>query len=696
MTDPNEFESVLPDHAPEASRRLGSLVLLALAAAALAAGMYRYHPFFADDSFISLRYSQRLLDGHGLTWTDGVRVEGYSNLLWVLGVAAVGLTGMDLVTAARLLGFLGVLAAIAALIWWWRPAGRSPWPALVATSLSVAICGPATVWAVGGLEQPLVFATVTWGTVLLLRQLTRDEPDTRQLVLAGVAYGLLCLTRPDGAVVPVIAVGVLFLASWKRPRRWAPAMTLAAIPAACVVGQQIFRLVYYRDWVPNTSYAKVATNLDRVKEGAEYMWVAHLTLLALSIPALVAIGFAVFRPSALTPGARLRIAFLTLAWIGWSCYVTVIGGDIFPAFRHVFPALTMAALLALEGWQALVDLDRPRSLVGRVAFVAFAGACWLALVVHFIGIRLTDHRTQVAAGIVAVVVSLPVAKVVASRFAIAPWHIWGAIVVSLACTATATEIHPAFIRAVDERWEWDCEKIADTLRDGLADRAPLLAVDPAGCLPYFSELPSIDMLGLNDRYLAHHRPDDLGTGAIGHELGNGAYVLRRQPDLVIMCGPNGSSTGCFRSGEEMLESDTFRRDYRLERVISEPDDYETLVWVRVPGRVGVDRADDRVTIPGLLLADHRGDGDARLADGRIVTVLAAGGATEFTDLDLDAGTWTIDVAATGEVTATVDGRGVTSLDPTTVRLDDDGTVDVRLDAAGDAVVTAVTLRRESP
>ena len=41
-------------------------------------------PFFSDDAFVSLRYAERLLHGDGLTWTDGERVEGYSNLLWVL------------------------------------------------------------------------------------------------------------------------------------------------------------------------------------------------------------------------------------------------------------------------------------------------------------------------------------------------------------------------------------------------------------------------------------------------------------------------------------------------------------------------------------------------------------------------------------------------------------------------------------
>jgi len=54
-------------------------------------------PFFVDDSFIALRYVWRLLHGRGLTWTDGDHVEGYSNLLWVLIVAAGGLFTTNLV-----------------------------------------------------------------------------------------------------------------------------------------------------------------------------------------------------------------------------------------------------------------------------------------------------------------------------------------------------------------------------------------------------------------------------------------------------------------------------------------------------------------------------------------------------------------------------------------------------------------------
>ncbi len=45
--------------------------------------------FLTDDAFISFRYVQNLLEGHGLVFNVGERVEGYSNFLWVLELAAI-------------------------------------------------------------------------------------------------------------------------------------------------------------------------------------------------------------------------------------------------------------------------------------------------------------------------------------------------------------------------------------------------------------------------------------------------------------------------------------------------------------------------------------------------------------------------------------------------------------------------------
>ena len=111
------------NHVPERVRDSVWLKLLGLAVLAtmLAHGASSL-PFITDDALISLRYSERLLDGQGLTWNDGERVEGYSNLLWVLLSAAPGGAGMNLIVAVRALGLAAAgVQQLQGMIRWTQP-----------------------------------------------------------------------------------------------------------------------------------------------------------------------------------------------------------------------------------------------------------------------------------------------------------------------------------------------------------------------------------------------------------------------------------------------------------------------------------------------------------------------------------------------------------------------------------------------
>jgi hypothetical protein len=139
-------------------------------------------------------------------------------------------------------------------------------------------------------------------------------------------------------------------------------------------------------------------------------------------------------------------------------------------------------------------------------------------------------------------------------------------------------------------------------RDGVQRQRPLLAVDPAGCLPYFSKLPSVDMLGINDHYLARHRPADFGTGYIGHELGNGAYVLSRKPDLVLFNVPTGGKKPNFRSGIEMMEDPRAEFTSTFARLRSSVSVRSGLAHLDADrGRGGI-HGPDRIRIPEYLFS----------------------------------------------------------------------------------------------
>jgi hypothetical protein len=198
-------------------------------------------------------------------------------------------------------------------------------------------------------------------------------------------------------------------------------------------------------------------------------------------------------------------------------------------------------------------------------------------------------------------------------------------------------------KARHERWEWDGAELGLLLKQAFAPQQPLVAVDPAGCIPYFSELPSLDMMGLNDRYLARHRPVGFGTGALGHELGDGHYVLSRRPDLVVFCDATGKDVGCFPSGIEMSADPSFHAQYRMITFETPgAQGVRARVWARRDGRIGIVHGPAELRIPGWLFTGDQTI--ARLGGGGIAAEVPAGH-TAALSLPIEAGTWRVRVEA---------------------------------------------------
>jgi hypothetical protein len=563
------------------------VAIAVIGAAVLVWRASRYWPFIADDALISLRYARRLVDGHGLTWTDGERVEGYSNLLWVAACAGLHALGLDLITAARTLGLAGHAAVICAIVRIAVVESTAGALALLAIVLAFALAGPIDAWAIGGLEQPLLVALLAWAVALCLPALD-DAPRPSAMVGPGLLLGLVCLTRPDGILLGGgLCLGIL-VAGRSRAALVA-AVALAAPQIAALGAQLVFRRLYYDDWVPNTAHAKLAFTLPRLALGLDYVIRGSVRLLGIFVPAVVAVVAAVRGG----PARRRRVIAIATPLVLWLGYVAVIGGDFFPAWRHLVPAIALAALLIVEGFAELMALG---------------------------------------------VVPLVVASVIMAGCAVELAIVQGR---DRECS-----------RARHERWEWHGAAVGWMLERAFGPRQPLIAVDAAGAIPYFSELPALDMLGLNDRYLALHRPEGFGRGELGHELGDGRYVLARRPDLVMFCIPPGTDAACFRSGHEMMADPAFRADYRLV-AFAPPPPYlmRARLRVRVDGKLGVERGPTEIRIPGLLFTGR--EITARLVegqaggqiDGQVVAELPPGQAAELAQIAIEPGAWHVRVDA---------------------------------------------------
>jgi len=171
------------------------------------------------------------------------------------------------------------------------------------------------------------------------------------------------------------------------------------------------------------------------------------------------------------------------------------------------------------------------------------------------------------------------------------------------------------------RWQWDGQAVGRMFGTAFVAERPLWAVTAAGCLPYFSGLPALDMLGLNDAHIARQPPDP--SMPLAHDHGDGRYVLDRAPDLVTFGLPRGTRPA-FKSGREMKDDPRFARDYqRVTFRALTPISVLTDSYVRKRGKIGfsgslLDAADGPVVgelvVPAYLLQKALGH---PLADGSL-------------------------------------------------------------------------------
>jgi arabinofuranosyltransferase len=562
------------------NQRTVAIGLAVLLCGALGAHCYYYWPFLSDDALISLRYAERFAMGRGLTWTDGERVEGYSDLLWVLLTGLGAFVRLDVVKFARFLDALGGAAAILAV-------GISPtsldWssPRLISGGTLLALSAPLAVWAIGGLEHGFMAGVLAVGLLYLFRVMQRKRPTSRELLLVGLPFAALALLRIDGAALLAGTLPGLFFV--KRPwrERVRRISLLAAPTAAALAAQEVFRLVYYGQWVPNTALVKVSFNPHRVRLGFEHVQAGYRplwVLVALAIFAAV-VAVAVHRP------ARERIAVPIGLAVIWTAYVALVGGDIFPGWRQLSLALIPLAYLVAEGAERVAERWGIRSAWGLLAILGLGYWHWTR--------QLDDPENK---------------------------------------------------RAKAEVWEWDGYAVGDVLKRAFGARAPLLAVDAAGALPYWSGLPALDMLGLNDAYLPRHPPPGFGELRIGHDLGDGDYVMRRNPDLIAFNGSTGYRDPLFVSGRQMVARHDFRERYHLVRLEGRIGTRAVgeIYFKRDGGPVGIQRTSDRWEIPGYLLDVDPGVPPAHLdGDDRLVLDLFEHYPLELRELMVPAGAWVV-------------------------------------------------------
>lgn len=318
----------------------GTIVTLT-AAVAVAIGL-SFGAVTQDDAFISFRYAENLVAGHGLVFNPGEWVEGYTNLLWTLLIAGVLALGGDPVIATTIMGLLCLMGVVVAT---WR-LGNEDWlgrAAIIGGPILIAADAQLILESVEGLETALFALLVTLGTRSALIGQRRG---------GGLWFVLACLTRPEGVLIWGMLQSGLLVRAWRSKQlatQAARALKQSIPIILCLIALTVWRLHTYGDPLPNTFYAK--TGGLAIPRGLTYLW-THIS----SHPVLWSLA----TTGAWLSRAQKRTIPLVVTVVLYLSYVVVVGGDFKPTGRFIIPVLPLLAVLA-QGAIAAITASKYRA-----------------------------------------------------------------------------------------------------------------------------------------------------------------------------------------------------------------------------------------------------------------------------------------------------------------------------------------------
>jgi len=500
-------------------------LLLGGGLALLLVGHAHFANITVDDAFISFRYAENLATGHGLVFNLGERVEGYSNFLWTVLLAIPFCLHVDryelgLLVTAKVMGVLlsvGTALIVTRAASLERTAEQRAMAPIAA--LYLATLAPFSMWGVGALETPLVTLLVSLTAYLHLREDAALRAGSPGVAWSQLSLLLAALTRPE----PVLLFVPLAMASLLRSHRFGGRagfirafrqLGFFVVPYAAFLA---LRYEYYGQLVPNTYFAKLASDGGAAVRGSRYIEQAsehlHWSGLALVCGALILLA------------RRLdyRLAVVLLLTVLQIAVVQYEGGDWMPGCRLLVPVLPLTALFVSEAWLSIGLISRSHlAPAGRVpSWLVRPG--WLSS-----WQRLIENPSRAAW-------NARLGRTVRVTAYITLFSVCVASGVgSFDTVAMKTELSGLRgLRLSHSRYF----EVARWMRRELHEPG-LLALGEAGIVPYYTKLPILDLHGLMDPYIASLR------GGL-HRKYDGDYVFRRKPKylfLPINRAPDGKLT----------------------------------------------------------------------------------------------------------------------------------------------------------
>jgi len=154
--------------------------------------MWNISSLTVDDAYISYRYAQNLVEGHGLVYNPGEYVEGYTNFLWTLLLAA----GIKLGIGAELFSkLMGACFALGSLYFIYRLSHLISALRMAPTIATWLVAGNLVFmgYAIQGLESAMFVFLLLAGT----KRFFDEEDQNLSVYGSALLFATAGLTRPE-------------------------------------------------------------------------------------------------------------------------------------------------------------------------------------------------------------------------------------------------------------------------------------------------------------------------------------------------------------------------------------------------------------------------------------------------------------------------------------------------------------------